>query len=341
MTAELRSGSFGIIDAQLVCETCSAEYLIKDGIARMLQETLTPENRHEMAIRDVEYACTEPAPFVPPAFGWRSELSDSIEIPPKLAALDPLYNCRTLEFGCGDGRCTMLMAQMGAQVIAVDFSINALYRMAGWLPSGVAPTTFQTVRRYPHKDLRPRIGLVQADASQFHVAPRSFHRACSGTPLDSRDQRMAMYRTIADALTDEGRFLGAVEHDDLTRRLLGLPTARRYSRGGIFIEHFDEATMRREAAPYFRKLTFERIRPNIPFMARLPKTWVVRIASFIETMPIFRELGEILLMRSEWPLRPSVEGASRSGNALVKGLWRRYVRRLGKEPVWGQDELVV
>jgi hypothetical protein len=53
---------------------------------------------------------------------------------------------------------------------------------------------------------------------------------------------MAMFRTIADALTDAGRYLGGFEHDDFVRRLLDLPFARRYEHGGIFIEHFEAPT---------------------------------------------------------------------------------------------------
>lgn len=40
--------------------------------------------------------------------------------------------------------------------------------------------------------------------------------------------------SIADALKDDGWFVGGVEHDDLTRRLVGEPIARRYTTGGIF-----------------------------------------------------------------------------------------------------------
>jgi hypothetical protein len=132
------------------------------------------------------------------------------------------------------------MAQHGARILAIDLSINALHALAGRLVTGRAPTPFpqnvQTMR-----DFRPRVGLVHADASRIRLAPRSVNRALSTTPLDSREQRMALYSSIADALADDGWFVGSVEHDDLFRRSLGLPTARRYERGGIFIEHFDSA----------------------------------------------------------------------------------------------------
>ncbi|HLZ65027.1 MAG TPA: class I SAM-dependent methyltransferase [Aliidongia sp.] len=321
-----KTGAYGIIDARLRCLCCPAEYTIENGIARMLDGTLTPEDEHEIAIRDVEFAFAEPAPFVPPAKGWRSVLSDLIEIPPFLSALEPLDGRRVLEIGCGDGRFTMLMAQRGADVLAIDFSINALRKLAMWLPGGVAPTTYPQAGRPSPLDLRRRIGLVQADASRGLAAPQSFDRALSTTPLDSREQRLAMYRMIADALTDDGWFIGSVEHDDLIRRGLGQPLARRYEAGGIFIEHFAPATVRRECAPYFGKVRSRPIRPRVPLVTRLPLALAVRVSRVVAAMPGLRQLGEILLFRAEAPLRLPAEDAYRPGNRLVKFLFRLKTR---------------
>jgi SAM-dependent methyltransferase len=329
--AELEGDERYVFEAWVRCVTCAAEYRIEEGIARLLDGRLTPESEHEIAVRDANDALTQPGPFAAPTFGWRSQLSDLLEIPPHLDALEA-GNCTVLELGCGDGRFTLLMAQMGARVLAVDFSINALRVLASRLPSGVAPTTYQVSKRRQVTELNSCVGLVHADASQFHVAPRCFDRALSTTPLDSRDERMAMYRTIAEALKDEGRFVGSVEHDDLTRRLLGLPVARRYD-NGIFIEHFNPATMRREAMPYFAKLRTRIIRPRIPFLHRAPSGWALPLSRIFGAMPILRGLGEILLLRAERPLRPPVEGVRRRGNALAQRFYRWYMRKIGKEPL--------
>jgi hypothetical protein len=148
---------------------------------------------------------------------------------------------------------------------------------------------------------------------------------------------MAMYRTIANALTDEGRYIGGVEHDDLARRLLGLPIAKRY---GTFLEHFDIGTMRRETAPYFSKLHIRPIRPKVPFVHRLPRAWALPLSRAVSAMPVLRQLGEILLLRAECPVRPPVEGDSRPGSRLVKKFYYWYTRKLGKEPVWDGHERV-
>jgi hypothetical protein len=144
---------------------------------------------------------------------------------------------------------------------------------------------------------------------------------------------MTMFRTVADALTDDGRYVGSFEHDDLIRRLLGLPIARRYTRGGIFIQHFDAATLGREVAPYFSKFHIRPIRPTVPWVHYLPLAWGVRVSRTLVAMPVMRGLGEILLLRAESPVRPPVEGLHRAGNGLAKALFSWYRQRRGLEPV--------
>ncbi len=335
LAAELQRGAVGLVQARLRCAVCDAEYRIEDGIANLMSDALTSEEQYEMAIRDSQHSSLPPEGFVPPASGWRSKLSDLLEIPHHLSELQPKA-CTVLEIGCGDGRFTMLMAQMGASVLAVDFSVDSLRTLASWLPSGIAPTAYQLPHRSP-SDLRGRVALVRADASHFHVAPRSFDRAFSTTPLDSCEERLAMYQTIAEALTDEGRYVGSVENDDLTRRLLGLPLARRYS-SGIFIEHFDVGKLQREVAPFFSRLRIRPIRPRLPFMHHLPSNWALRLSRLAAATPVLRHLGEILLFRAERPVRQPTEGIHRRGSKLAKRLFRWYMSKLGKDSLWENNE---
>ncbi len=335
LAAELQSGAVGLVQARLRCAVCDAEYRIEDGIANLMSDALTSEEQYEMAIRDSQHSSLPPEGFVPPASGWRSKLSDLLEIPHHLSELQP-RGCNVLEIGCGDGRFTILMAQMGASVLAVDFSVDSLRTLGSSLPSGIAPTAYQLPHHSP-SDLRGRVALVRADASHFHVAPRSFDRALSTTPLDSCEERLAMYRSIAEALTDDGRYVGSVENDDLTRRLLGLPLARRYS-SGIFIEHFDVGKLQREVAPFFSRLRIRPIRPRLPFMHHLPSNWALRLSRLAAATPVLRHLGEILLFRAERPVRQPIEGTRRPGSKLAKRLFRWYMSKLGKDSLWENNE---
>jgi SAM-dependent methyltransferase len=322
IATELLGDDAGVSHAVLRCKTCGVEFRIRDGIARLMPKQLSSEDQHEMSIRDaIDYDNKIQGPFVPPPEGWRSTLSDMLEIPEHLYELKSSGSNRVLELACGDGRFTALVAQTGARILAVDFSINALQLLAHRLPAGA------------------RVGRVHADINHLHVASCAFDRALSLTPLDSRDERMNMYRTIAHALTDDGRYIASVEHDDLNRRLLGLPSVRRYSRDGILIEHLSAKTMRQEAAPYFSKVLIRPIRPRVPFVAKLPRGLALPILRLIAALPIVGEFGELLLMTARRPVRLPVEGEFRSGNLVAKRVYRSYMRAKNKKPSWGEESV--
>jgi uncharacterized protein YbaR (Trm112 family) len=323
--SEIRAGDVGLIDATLVCTECGRNYHIVDGIVRLLGDEQTPEDAHEIAIRnDVDYRELN-ATFAPSATDWRSVVNDSLEIPPFLAALAPLDGRLAVEIGSGDGRLTLLMAQMGAHVLAVDFSINALAKLAGYLPTGIAPTSYKQPPN-PVVDLRPRVGLINANASQLHLAPGRFDRALSTTPLDSRAQRLALYATLATALNDEGRFIGSVEYDNVYHRSLGLPVARRYDDGGIFIEYFDIKAVRRETGPFFKSVRPHIIRQNLPFARWMSPALMTGIAWLVERLPGLRQFGTILIFRAEGPFRAPAEGVRRRGWPLLRAIYRRRAR---------------
>jgi SAM-dependent methyltransferase/uncharacterized protein YbaR (Trm112 family) len=322
LVKELLGDADGALDGVLRCQICGAEFRIENGIACLLPDQLTEEDKHEMSIRDtIDYDCTNPGSFVPPAEGWRSVLSDRLEVPAHLDELQTLPTDTVLELACGDGRFTSLLAKTGAKILAVDFSINALRLLASRLPVGA------------------RVARVHADINQLHLASRAFDRALSLTPLDSRDERMSMYRRIAHALKDDGRYVGSFEHDDLNRRLLGLPLMRRYSKDGILIEHLTTRTMRLEAAPYFSKLRVCPIRPRVPFVAKLPRGLALPLLRLVAALPFVRHFGELLLLTAQNPVRLPVEGEHRSGNRAAKGAYRSYMRKKNKKASWGEESV--
>jgi len=320
LAEELRAAADGVFDAVLRCKICRDEYRIADGIALLLPDQLSSEARHEMGIRDtIDYDCRNPSPFVPPPDGWRSLLSDILEVPAHLNELQNTPSSLVLELACGDGRFTTLIAQTGARILAVDFSINALRLLAERIPPGA------------------QVGRVHADINQLHLASRVFDRALTLTPLVSRDERMNMYRTIALALTDDGRYVASFEHDDLNRRLLGLPLARRYSKDGILIEHLTTKTLRREAAPYFSKLRVRPIRARVPLVTKLPLALANPLLRLVAVLPFVRNFGELLLLTAQNPVRLQVEGEHRSGNRLAKGVYRFYMSKKNKKASWGEE----
>ena len=146
-----------------------------------------------------------------------------------------------------------------------------------------------------------------------------------------------MYRMIANAMTDDGRYVASLEHDDLSRRLLGLPVMRRYSKGGILIEHLTPEIMRREAVPYFSKLSTRMFRPRVPFVAKLPLRLAFPILRLITALPILNQFGELLLLTAESPVRLPAEGQYRPGNRLAKAVYRSYMHKKNQKPLWGEE----
>ena len=336
---EAQGGEDVIADGTLRCALCSHEYRIQDGIVCLMTDNVTAESQHEITLLNQAYGAM-PDTFTPAASGWRSEFNDRIEIPPHLNALQLRAGHRVLEIGCGDGRFTVLMARLGADVLAVDFSVAALQRASNNLSCGVAPTTYEGVSRGTNDVPPGRVGLVQADASDLHLAPRSFDRALSATPLDSRDERMKMYRAVAESLTDDGRYVAGVEYDDLYRRLLGLPVMRRYTPGGVLIEHLDMAELRRETAPYFSRLRMQLIRVHLPFVKRLPLLLSVPVTRAASAIPVIKQFAQILLVCAQRPIRIPPESARRPGYLGAKTLYRWYKRRRDEEAVWDCGEPV-
>jgi SAM-dependent methyltransferase len=322
LAKELRVVADGVLDALLRCRICGTEYRIENGIACLLPDQLTPEDKHEMSIRDtIDYGCTNPRPFRPPTEGWRSVLSDRLEVPAHLDELKSSPSQTVLELACGDGRFTSLIAKTGARILAADFSINALRLLAQSLPAGA------------------RVARVHADINQLQFPRRAFDRVLTLTPLDSRDERMNMFRKIAQALTDDGRYVGSFEHDDLNRRLLGLPLMRRYSEDGILIEHLTTKSMRLESAPYFSAIRVRPIRPRVPLVAKLPPSLAWNILRLTAALPFVRHFGELLLLTAQQPVRLPVEGEHRSGSRVAKGAYRSYMRTKNKKASWGEESV--
>lgn len=56
LAAESQGDAGGVVEARLRCARCGGEYPIEQGIARLMPDTLTPEDEHEMSVRDQQSA---------------------------------------------------------------------------------------------------------------------------------------------------------------------------------------------------------------------------------------------------------------------------------------------
>lgn len=298
-----------ILNGYLLCRTCGEKYQITHGIVCMLKpQDLDRESLHEQKLWDEKIGKDPDFPMIP---SW--EYLNKLEMKPTLTALGHYDGCTMLELACGTGRYTTVFATKCSSVVAVDFSIASLLSLSRKIPPGSS------------------VGLIQADITRLAVAPRSFDRVFSTTSLDSREQRMTMNRLAADALSDHGRFVFSAEHYELPRRLLGMPRARRYTPGGIYLCHLEKDQIVRETAPFFSKVRVRPINFVLPLQSHLGQRLGLVIARVVERVPVVRGFGRLLLACCLAPIRPPSEGEALGGNGLLKALYLKYKRFRGRE----------
>lgn len=268
---------------KLQCLSCQTSYAIdKLGIVHMLStETLSGEEKHEIQFRD-KYA-TDTTLQVEMA--W--EKSCVLEIYQHIAALclPTDRSCLLLEIGAGKGRFTTRLLSLCRGIVAVDFSLGSLHFLARRLPAD-APVL-----------------LVHADATKLRVSPRSFQRALSTTPLDSRSQRMAVHERVSLALCDDGLWVYSTEAYRLRDRLRNVPRVERYEadRSGSVFFRMRREEVTREAHPFFRRVSARRI------LDRIPKVKIDRLNRIAAHLPGIGTLGDLWLATARSPIRELFE----------------------------------
>jgi SAM-dependent methyltransferase len=297
-----RPDAANVREGGLRCGRCPHVVPIVDGIVRLLAgDTLDAEERHEIALRDDQ---TRTLSAERERAYWAS-LYSRRETASTLKALAADGECTAVDLGCGTGRYTALLSRACRRLLAVDFSLESL----GWMARENAPG--------------PNVGLVHGDITKLRLAPRAFDRALATTPLDSREQRLAMHRVAAEALGDGGVYVFSTEHYDLRSRLLGAPRAQRYRPGENLFFRLRRHEVEREAAPFFLDVRSKPINVSLPFSRRMPPPIRAALSAAAERVPWVRDLGDLVLVRARQPLREPQEGVGSPGSRAF-----RYVRRL-------------
>lgn len=275
-----------VVDGELVCTRCAGRFPITGGIVRFLDDgALDEESAFEKEIRN-EHAIAD---------GFELDRQygpvSRAELDPTIEALDLQPAHRLLELGCGNGRYTQRVSGMCEQVLAVDFSDEALVRLRHRLGQG------------------GNVGLVQADITRFRVAPGSFDRALSTlvSNLPSRAHRDAMYRLAADALTPEGRFVFGTHLQGIRERLTGVPKDGRYPETKIYRYNFTLAECRSEPSTCFGRVTARPIQVFVPLLRRLPRPGLYRQSRILEHVPVLRGFGALSVCVASQP-RSGSEG---------------------------------
>ena len=274
-------GEKHVLHGTLRCVECLTEYQIADGVARLFEPSkLDGVSRHEHQRRDQGASKDN--------FKWETSVLSQMEIVPTIESLRPLEGMSVLELGCGKGRFTTIMARTSATVVAIDFSLAVLQRLASRIETSW------------------HIGLVQADCTKPAVASRSFQRALSTltSNLPTGALVQAMYRVVSDALTTDGKFVFDTHHYSLRERIRMIPQAGHYPDSGIYRYLFRRNEIIEECGNYFEKVECRPIQITLPWLASLGFQ-PVELSRMAESIPLFNQFGELLLGVAERPRSPT------------------------------------
>ena len=199
-----------IINGKLICAACGGEYLITDGIARLLPPHLdSPETAPVIADDSAELKRSEMAARDAQAEDYDRmrglALFSKIEIPVTLAQMNLSRNDVLLEAGCGTGRMTPTFAGRCASVVAVDFSFASLRRCQAKLKqAGIT-----------------NVDLIQADVCALPFLDGSFPKLVSCQVLEHLPTPESRDRMICELarVTEAGGtvVLSAYQHSLFTR----------------------------------------------------------------------------------------------------------------------------
>jgi|SRR5687767_11170463 len=282
-TNDARPETF-IVQGTLLCAECHSTYEIVNGIVRFLDSRMLDALAEQERVRRDEETHDL-------GTDWeRSEWSE-MEIEPTLEASEPLSRAVTLELGAGTGRYTVRMADRGAAILAVDFSLESLEYIAR--------------RTLPSWD----IGLVHADVTKLGVAPRQFDLIASTlvSNLPSGDNRAKMLSIASSACKPGGKFVFSTHYYGLKSRLRREPRAGFYPENpAIFRYLFSRTELTGETRAFFRNVTVHPIRVSIPF-ARTIGLNVVRLSKRSEALPVVNLLGDLLLAVASQPVAAADE----------------------------------
>lgn len=283
-----------ILRGSLACRSCNRSFPIVNGIVQLLQtEELDEEGLYEVQYRDAQGMASEEE------IEWfETKHSSRLEIPQHMAALNLKSEYVVLELACGRGRFTLRFEGKCRSVLAIDFSSSSLGTLSRRLGSGF------------------EVGLVHGDITKVNLKPKSFHRVFSTTPLDSREERIAMHRLAADALRDDGIYVFSVEHYDLRTRLLGNPRLMRYPGGGSTFQRMASMEVETEAHPYFGEVLSRPIQIFLPFIKS------VLLSRMIEFIPLLRQFGNLLLVRAAAPIRVPGMNQRTAGSRVFQLVYR-------------------
>jgi ubiquinone/menaquinone biosynthesis C-methylase UbiE/uncharacterized protein YbaR (Trm112 family) len=231
MAAHSRDGD-NIETGTLECPSCSAVFVIEDGIARMLPPSLT--NQHSTVDEAVDRKRSEMRARDDQAEGydrmWYLNLFGLLEIPATLMHLNLAEDHTLLEAGCGTGRMTGEFARRCKRLVSVDYSWESL----------------KSCRTKLQRRGIKSVDLIQADICHLPLCEQAFDRVVSCQVLEhipTPASRAAAICDLARVLRPGGNLAISAYQYSLWMRLFGQKEGEHA--GGIYFYRFEREELRR------------------------------------------------------------------------------------------------
>jgi SAM-dependent methyltransferase len=209
--------------------------------------------------------------------------ADRLEIRTMVRSLSIPPGARILEVGAGTGRLTCELAQMGHEVVALDFSAKSLERLRRKCAG------------------RPgRVHVVQADACRLPARVRRFDAVVSAQLLEhfpSQDGRADAFGGMVRSLRNGGRIVASVYNYGIERRHAGPKEGHHAS--GIYYYCFDRDDVRALARRYSDSIEIDRLIGMVhywPKRDRFPGVLRRRIDALLSRSPLSARLAWLLLI---------------------------------------------
>lgn len=271
----ITGGTDFILDGSIQCLKCGHSLPIADGILDLLEPTTLHRNSQlELKEREQQWA-DEGVPTT------LTDL-DRAELEPHLEALSLRPGHSVAEFGCGSGRYTREIHRSCARLVAIDFSREALLALTAFAGDNVA--------------------LVRADVGRLRLAPGAFDRMLSTltSNLPTPELRQSLFRTAAEGLAREGRFVFGSHYYGARARVTGVQKSGYYEGTSIYRFYTTRAEAGAEVNPWFERVRLQPVQILIPFSRRLHLP-LKPLSRACERIPLARECGQLLMGVAEQP----------------------------------------